>query len=146
MKQTLRSFSLLIILSMAYPLTIVMVRSSAKAQDLSKSGIDYQKTADSADWGWEDEKANSLWSISQSGGKYGIVMVSEPGDRFSRTFKVLLGDKEVYSCGHENRVFRILEDRLYYARFHPNGNGGSVEAIDLSTGRNYGNRPCKASA
>jgi len=113
----------------------VTVQSSAKAQDLSRSGIDYQKTADSADWRWEDAKANPFWGISQSGDKYSIVMVSEPDHRFNLIFKILLGDKEVYSwSGHMNTVFRILRDRLYYARFLRSGSGGSVVAVDLSTG------------
>ena len=142
MKRTLRGFSSLIILSVAFLLTIVMVQSSAKAQDLSRSGIDYQKTADPTDWGWVDSKASPLWCISQSGDKYGIVMVSEPGDRHSLTFKVLLGEKEVYSwSGHVQTVFRIQEDRLYYARFLRSGSGGRVVAVDLGTGKELWDSP-----
>jgi len=119
-----------------------MVQSSVKAQDLSRSGIDYQKTADSADWGWEAPRANPFWGIGWAGAKYSIVMASEPDDRDKITFKVLLGDKEVYSWrGHMNTVFRILENRLYYARFHPSGSGGRVVAVDLSTGKELWDSP-----
>jgi len=120
----------------------VTVQSSAKTQDLSKSGIDYQKTADSADWGWVDAKASPLWCIGQSGDKYSIVMVNSPDERSNLTFKVLLGDKEVYSWrGHMNTVFRILRDRLYYARFLRSGSGGRVVAVDLSAGKELWDSP-----
>jgi hypothetical protein len=110
--------------------------SHIEAQGLSKSGIDYQKTADSAGWAWEDEKASPFWGISQAGAKYAIVMVSKPNDRYNLTFKVLLGEKEVYAwLGHVKSVFRIQEDRLYYAWFSFSGSGGSVVAVDLNTGK-----------
>ena len=32
-------------------------------------------------------------------------------------------------------VFRILDDRLYYAKFHPSSTGGSIVAVDLTTGK-----------
>ena len=113
-----------------------------EAQGLSKSGIDYQKTADSAGWGWEDAKANPLRCIFQAGAKYSIVMVSEPSDRDRLTFKILYGDKEVYTWGgHMRTVFRILEDRLYYARFHPSADGGRVVAVDLSSGKELWDSP-----
>jgi hypothetical protein len=128
--------ALLRLFSVAFLLASGMAPSLTQAQDLSKSGIDYQKTADSAGWGWEDAKANPLWCIFQAGAKYSIVMVSEPSDRDSLTFKIFYGDKEVYTWGgHMRTVFRILEDRLYYARFHPGAIGGSVVAVDLSTGK-----------
>src|SRR5215510_10083738 len=113
-----------------------------EAQDFSKTGIDYQKIADSALWGWEVEKASPFWGISQAGEKYSIVMVSKPNDRYNLTFKVLLGEKEVYTwLGHVNSVFRVQEDRLYYARFHPIGSGGNVVAVDLKTGKELWDSP-----
>jgi hypothetical protein len=133
-KQTPRSFWFILIV--AFLVTSGVALSRIKAQDLSRSGIDYQKTADSASWGWDNNKANPFWGITQAGVKYSVVMVSEPSDRESLTFKVFHGEKEVYSWGgHLNTVFRILEDRLYYARFHPSGSGGNVVAVDLSTGK-----------
>jgi len=69
-------------------------------------------------------------------------MVSKPNDRYNLTFKVLLGKKEVYTwLGHVNSVFRIQEDRLYYARFHPISSGGSVVAVDLKTGKELWDSP-----
>jgi PQQ enzyme repeat len=132
----------LCLLSAALLLSSGIVLSHIEAQGLSKSGIDYQKGAESAGWGWEDAKANPFWGISQAGAKYSIVMVSEPSDRDSFTFKIFHGDKEVYTWGgHMRTVFRILEDRLYYARFHPSAVGGSVVAVDLSTGKELWDSP-----
>jgi hypothetical protein len=122
--------------SVAFLLASGMATSLTRAQDLSKSGIDYQKAVDSALWDWKDEKASPFEGIRLAGAKYSIVMVSEPSDRDSLIFKIFHGDKEVYTWGgHVNTVFRIQEDRLYYARFHPSGSGGSVVAVDLSTGK-----------
>jgi len=126
----------LCLLSVALLLASGIALSHIKAQGLSKSGIDYQKAADSALWDWKDEKASPIEGIRLAGAKYSIVMVSEPSDRDSLTFKIFHGDKEVYTWrGHVQTVFRIQEDRLYYARFHPSGSGGSVVAVDLNTGK-----------
>ena len=116
--------------------------SHIEAQGLSKSGIDYQKAADSANWGWEDDMASPFWGISQAGEKYTIVMVSRPNERHNLTFKVLHGEKVVYTwLGHVKSVFRIQEDRLYYARFSDISSGGSVVAVDLSTGKKLWDSP-----
>jgi len=134
--------ALLYLLTAAYLLASGTASSRIEAQDLSKSGIDYQKAADSAIWDWKDAEANPLWCIGRAGAKYSIVMVSEPSDRESLTFKIFHGDKEVYTWGgHVNTVFRILEDRLYYARFHPSASGGRVVAVDLSTGKELWDSP-----
>jgi hypothetical protein len=124
------------LLTASFLLANGMVLFHVEAQDLSKTGIDYQKGADSARWDWKDEKASPFWGISQTGAKYSIVMVSKPNDRESLTFKIFHGEKEVYAwLGHVNTVFRIQEDRLYYARFHPSASGGNVVAVDLSMGK-----------
>ena len=132
----------LCLLSVALLLASGIALSHIKAQGLSKSGIDYQKAADSALWGWKDEKASPFEGIRLAGAKYSIVMVSEPSDRDSLTFKIFHGDKEVYTWGgHMNTVFRILRDRLYYARFLRSGSGGRVVAVDLSAGKELWDSP-----
>jgi hypothetical protein len=135
--------ALLYLLTVAFLLVSGMTPSHIEAQDLSKSGIDHQKAADSAIWGWEDEKASPFWGIRQAlGAKYSIVMISKPNDRYTLTFKVLHGKKEVYAWdGHVKSVFRIQEDRLYYARFSYSTSGGSVVAVDLSTGKELWDSP-----
>jgi hypothetical protein len=137
--------ALLYLLTAAFLLASGTASSHIKAQDLSKPGIDYQKAIDSANWAWEDEKASPFWGISQAGEKYTIVMVSKPNERYDLTFKVLHGEKVVYTwLGHVKSVFRIQEDRLYYARFSFSGSGGSVVAVDLSTGKELWDSPLQA--
>jgi len=137
--------ALLYLLTAAFLLASGTASSHIEAQDLSKSGIDYQKAADSANWGWEDDKTSPFWGISQAGEKYTIVMVSRPDERYNLTFKVLHGEKVVYTwLGHVNSVFRIQEDRLYYARFSYSGTGGSVVAVDLTTGKELWDSPLQA--
>jgi hypothetical protein len=98
--------------------------------------IDYQKTADGAGWGWLAEMDNPLGCVAQCGGKYNIKLVSPHDDRYALTISVLVGDRGMYSWkGHRHSVFRILDDRLYYAKFHPSSSGGSIVAVDLTTGK-----------
>jgi hypothetical protein len=100
-----------------------------------KVGVDYQKWAKETDWSWDVTLAGPAEGIRQAD-KYTIVTISKPNDRSNLTFKVALGDKEVYSWeGHTGTVFRILRDRLYYARFWPISSGGSIVAIDLTSGK-----------
>jgi hypothetical protein len=134
--------ALLYLLTLAFLLVSGMTPSRIEAQGSSKSGIDYQKAADSTPWNWEDDKASPFWGISQAGVKYSIVMISKPNERYNLTFKVLNGEKEVYAWdGHVKSVFRIQEDRLYYARFSFASSGGSVVAVDLSTGKKLWDSP-----
>ena len=98
--------------------------------------IDYQKTADGAGWGWLAEMDNPLGCITQCGGKHDIKLVNPKDERRSLIITVLLGNRSVYSWkGHLHSVFRIFEDRLYYAKFHPSSSGGSIVAVDLTTGK-----------
>lgn len=97
--------------------------------------VDYQATAEGAGWGWRSERANPLGCISQCGGKYDIELVNPKDDRSSLIITVLLGERKVYSWkGHVASVFRILDDRLYYAKFHPSSSGGTIVAVDLTSG------------
>jgi len=107
--------------------------------------IDYQKTADGAGWGWLAEMANPLGCIAQCAGKYDIRLVSPKDDRSSLTITVLLASREMYTWkGHRDSVFSILDDRLYYAKFHPSSSGGSIVAVDLTTGKELWRSELKA--
>jgi outer membrane protein assembly factor BamB len=98
--------------------------------------IDYQKTADRADWLWNAGMDNPLGCIAQCGDDYDISFLSPKDDRDTLTITVLLQGKTLYSWkGHRNSAFRILDDRLYYAKFHPSSSGGIIVAVDLNTGR-----------
>ena len=102
----------------------------------STSKLDYQSNADGARWGWSEEMSTPLGSITQCGSKYDIHLLSMKDDRYGLIITVLLDDKKVYTWqGHRRSVFRILYDKLYYAKFHPSSSGGSIVAVDLNTGK-----------
>ncbi len=110
-----------------------------------KRYVDYQATAEGARWGWRSEIANPLGCIAQCGGKYDIKLVNPKDDRSSLTIIILLENRTVYSWkGHVASVFRILDDRLYYAKFHPGSSGGDIVAIDLTNGTELWSSSLKA--
>jgi hypothetical protein len=111
----------------------------------AKDTIGFQKTAAGANWGWREEMSGPTGCISQCGDKYDIRLVSRKNDRYAFSITILSGDREIYTWqGHRHSVFRILDDRLYYAKFHPSSTGGSIVAIDLTTGRELWTSPLKA--
>ncbi len=111
---------------------VLLLAVSANAKD----SIDYQKLADGARWGWQEEMANPLACVRQCGDKYDVSLSSRKDNRHVLTITVLLGNRPVYSWqGHEHSVFAITGDRLYYANFHPSSDGGNIVAVDLKTGK-----------
>ena len=110
-----------------WPATAQETREAA-----SRPAIDWQKTAENAGWGWQEDEANPLSCIGQSDDKYAIRLQSAKNDRHTLVITILAGDKEVYSWrGHRHSVFRVLDDRLYYAKFHFSASGGSIVSVDL---------------
>jgi len=110
-----------------------------------KPAINYAKALDSAIWHWVPEMASPLYCVTQCGNHYDIRLLSRKSDRHSLIVTVFADDREIYTWkGHRHSVFRILEDRLYYARFHPSGSGGSVVAVDLKAGKELWASPLKA--
>jgi len=110
-----------------------------------KPAINYAKALDSAVWRWEPEMASPLYCVTQCGNKYDIQLLSKKDDRYSLIITILADGKEVYRWkGHRHSVFRILEDRLYYARFHFSGSGGTIVAVDLKSGKELWASPLKA--
>jgi hypothetical protein len=110
----------------------------------AQAAIDYQQVANGAEWSWGSESANPLGCLAQCGDKYDISLLSQSKDRYELTITVLLKDKVVYQWkGHRHSVFRIVRDKLYYAKFHPSSNGGAVVAVDLGTGKTMWESPLK---
>lgn len=129
--------------------TIIMtllfgVLALSGSQVIAAEAIDYQKTADGAEWRWHAEMANPLACIAQCGDKYDINILSSK-NRDDLAISVLLGTQTIYSWkGHQDSVFRILDDRLYYAKFHPSSSGGIIVAVDLTTGKELWTSELKA--
>ena len=107
--------------------------------------IDYQQAADASEWHWVPEDAGPLYCLFQAGDKYEVEMASGHADRFTIVFRVLRGGKLCYQWdGHLRTVFRIVDDRLYYPRFSPGSEGGTMVAVDLSTGKELWASPLQA--
>jgi len=107
--------------------------------------IDYQKSADRVDWAWSDEMASPFYCIGQAGNKYDIHLISQHDNRSMLTIRIM-DDKDVIHSwlGHKRSVFRILDDRLYYADFYSGSSGGSIVAFDLKSGKELWKSPLKA--
>ena len=126
----LRAASLAILFLAAIPVAV------------AKDFIDYQKMADGARWGWQRGMTHPLGCISQCGYKYDIALLSKKDNRYSLDITVLLEARKVYAWrGHRHSVFRILDDSLYYAKFHPSSSGGHIVAVDLKTGKELWESP-----
>ena len=101
------------------------------------NSIDYQKVADRAG----DGDGVREWQTPSLASARGAA----PSTRYSPSsakrqelpfITILLGDREIYAWeGHAHSVFRIVYDRLYYAKFLPGGTGGSIVAVDLASGK-----------
>jgi len=108
-------------------------------------GIDYQKSVAGARWGWVDEMATPLWCMSQAGEKYDITLRNSHDSRYQLQIEISADGRRIYRwMGHVHSVFRILDDRLYYADFKTSGSGGDVVAVDLSTGKELWRSELKA--
>lgn len=115
---------------------VLVTLAGALAAGGADDKTDYQKMTQSAAWGWNQEQAGPAYGISQSGGKYDIRIDVSHDDLSNWTFSIQRDGKPICSWrGHPHTVFRIQEDRLYYARFHTSGSGGQVVAVDLTTGK-----------
>jgi hypothetical protein len=98
--------------------------------------IDCQKMVDNREWYFSEDDATPLGCVEQCGNKYTINLESTPRS-FGRllTIKVILGSAEIYRWeGHRHSVFRIVDDKLFYARFSEAAQGGTIVAVDLLTG------------
>ena len=110
------------------------------------SSIDYQKTADRAQWSFTDAWANPLSCMCRlAGTDYDVWLIRETKDRHALTINFIKDDRPAYQWkGHKHSVFRIRGDRLYYAEFHYSGSGGNVVAVDLNKGNELWRSPLKA--
>jgi len=102
------------------------------AEETAKT--DYQKMTNSARWQWLPELASPLWCATQAGSVYDVVMESNHKNRWELTISIMRDGRKVHSwVGHSCSVFRVLEDRLYYADFSLTSSGGKIVAVDLQT-------------
>ena len=118
-------------------LAVLLVAVATPAADTGKvdtGKINYGKTAAAAEWHWSDELATPLACLRQAGDKYDVTLINSHADRYKLRIEVSRNGRPVYGWnGHFDSVFRILDDRLYYADFKTSGSGGEVVGVDLNT-------------
>ena len=114
-------------------------------QALSACRADYSKQVAQSGWVWSDEEATPLYCLTQAGQKYDVHLVNPHDKRWALIIRIFNGKRKVHEwLGHHNSVFRILRDRLYYARFNRGSSGGTIVAVDLKTGKHLWSSPLKA--
>lgn len=112
--------------------TACLLGGSANGGD----GMDYQKVADGAQWGWSESEAGPFYCMGQLPEKYGVRIATLPGERSRFTFAVTRDSRDLYTWrGHRWSIFRVSDDQLFYADWNPNASGGDIVAVDLRTAK-----------
>lgn len=114
---------------------IILLTSFAAAACMAES-VNYKKAAEIAAWSWQSASVDPFYCIGQSQPGYGLRMEVDTNQRSFIQFTILAKDKELISWrGHRHTVFRILNDRLYYADYPVNDCGGMIVCVDLANGK-----------
>jgi hypothetical protein len=96
----------------------------------------YQHMLDGDAFQFSDERASTLYSLSQFGGYCELRMISEPRKRDEIEFQFFRdGKKLVEYPGSMQSVFCEDRDVLYFAHFVSWTSGCSVTTTDLKTGK-----------
>jgi hypothetical protein len=107
--------------------------------------VNYQKVADGARWAWSRDEASPLYCLGQLPPGYSFQILADAANRSAIQLKVIGKERGAYAwTGHKFSVFRVLNDRLFYADYSPNSSGGSIVAVDLKTGTVIWRTPLKA--
>lgn len=109
------------------------------------SAIDYQKMADETAWKWSDEASTVGHSALLRQSTYDVRLETKAGK--AGEVKITFGKdgKDVFTfAGHRRTVFRISGDTLYFASFHYSASGGSIVAVDLTSGKQLWKTQLKA--
>ena len=136
--------------SHAFILSLVCVGSAACncfSQDSSSNSdglIDYNEAVALRKWRWEDSGGGFLLQSLIPSEKYGYKLETLE-DGFGLQISVTSADGDVYSWkGHYRSVFKIVGDRLYYAKYSAVGSGGEIVAVDLVEGKELWQKKLKA--
>jgi hypothetical protein len=94
-------------------------------------------------WLWTDVQATAIDCATSVYEPYNVRLETTP--RGGLTLSIVREGTTLYSWrGHPYSVFAIRNGRLYYTIFSPLGTGGSVVAVDLTTGKQLWETPLKA--
>lgn len=122
-------------LSSAVVLALVAVgaalqEGNVENQDKSRPNID------ELEWTWDKNQENPLDCAVLSDGRYQFQLETLVSRKYGLKISVLKNGKSAYSWeGHYYSVFRIENDRLYYADWDFSRSGGQVVAVDLENGK-----------
>ena len=117
-------------------IAMAFLTTAAEADRLPARGAAWQKVLDRDPFQFSENDASVLFALSQFMGKCQIHMIYDPMKPGGITFKFVKGDKELFTIGgHTGSVFRTEKNILYFAHFTTGGQGCTVTAHDLDTGR-----------
>jgi hypothetical protein len=101
--------------------------------------IDYQKTADGAEWKWSDKATDPFYCSLRQSSAYAVAVIvpaSQDVSRLGLFIEIRKDDKPVFKFpANANTVFAIKADRLTYVDFSPHNSGGKVVQVDLTSGK-----------
>jgi hypothetical protein len=124
----------MLILSIAMAVTLTAV--AAAPDRLTVRGEAWQKVLERESFHFSESEGNLMFALSQFGGKCQIHMIYDPSDRSQITFKFIKDGTELFEIvGHPHSVFRTEKNILYFAHFSPWGQGCTVSAHDLDSGK-----------
>ena len=93
----------------------------------------YQEKLDSTEYYWSDNKASVLYSMKQIDKNYRIQLNYNPNNWGDLEIHIIKNKQKLFSInGHEETVFVIGDNILYYAIFSPISNGCTIAAYDLN--------------
>lgn len=104
---------------------------SQESHGTSSEMSDIELTVDRCKWQWEHSQVGPLLEGFWPRTKYGFKVESLSGG-INLKISVTSEGKDVFSWkGNYKSVFRVSEDRLYFADWSPVGTGGEIVAVDL---------------
>ena len=101
-------------------------------------------TVAQCEWQWEASQVGPLLEGFWPRGKYGFKVESLSRGMNCKISVTNEGDDIFSWKGNYTSVFRIAEDRLYFADWSPIGTGGEIVAVDLLSGKELWRKQLKA--
>lgn len=131
-------------LSLAFFPQWICYSFSQDINTISTKQTDVEATVANCDWQWESTQVGPLLEGFWPRGKYGIKLES-----LTRGMRVKISvtdeGQSIYSWkGNYKSVFRIVENRLYFADWSPIGTGGEIVAVDLLSAKELWRKKLKA--
>jgi hypothetical protein len=122
--------------TVSYPLAPPRAPAAGPQSTQPSNAIDWAKFVNSTEWVFDKVPSGPLggnWADIQD---FTIRLEIAPNTFGNIKFEILSGDKLSYSwTGHGLTVFKITNKKLFYADYSYGSNGGSIVAVDLTSGK-----------